>query len=299
MRTPSSLRFLLLTIVFLLSTSCVPHNQHGAPAVAAPTIRPSPIAYQHIVRRDPNFSIHVVTIDLTDPRVKVAVAAAGEDPDGDGPWLTTLLPTSEIAEREQFDVAVNGDFFLAKSTRDIEGKNTGYVRGKPSKPVGPAVTHGREWARTTTTRPAFAIAERNAPSIITLPTSAPAPVSVLELIGGNPILLQGGQKLADTSLFATARHPRTAVGFNAARTRLVLLVVDGRQPNLSIGMTLSELADEMRSAGCNEALNLDGGGSTTLVLRNPATGQERIINSPSDTHERSVVDILGIKVSGE
>src|SRR6185437_15791125 len=55
---------------------------------------PEPIQYQHIVRHDPNFSIHVVKVNLKNPRVSVHVARGGADPDGDGPWLTTLQPTS-------------------------------------------------------------------------------------------------------------------------------------------------------------------------------------------------------------
>src|SRR3569833_1204362 len=73
----------------------------------------APILFQHIVRRDPNYSIHVVKINLKDPHVSVHVARGGADPDGDGPWLATLLPTSEIAEREHYSVAINGDFFEA------------------------------------------------------------------------------------------------------------------------------------------------------------------------------------------
>jgi exopolysaccharide biosynthesis protein len=77
---------------------------------------------------------------------------------------------------------------------------------------------------------------------------------------------------------------------------LTLLVVDGRQPRLSVGMRLSELAAEMSRLGCDSALNLDGGGSTTLVYRNSRTHKIQVVNSPSDSRERAVADILGVTV---
>src|ERR1700712_4359391 len=88
---------------------------------SAQTNTSTPVIYEHIVRHDPNYSIHVMKIDLKDSRVSVHVSRGGPDPDGDGPWLTTLMPTSEIAEREKYDLAINGDFFEAEATKDIEG----------------------------------------------------------------------------------------------------------------------------------------------------------------------------------
>ena len=69
------------------------------------------------------------------------------------------------------------------------------------------------------------------------------------------------------------RHPRTVIGFN--ETELFLVVVDGRQPSLSRGMHYGELADLMDRLGCTNALNLDGGGSSTMWL------DGAVVNSPS------------------
>ncbi len=110
------------------------------------------------------------------------------------------------------------------------------------------------------------------------------------IVGGVPVLIQSGEIVVDFSPerarpgFAEDRHPRTAVGFLPG-TSWVFVVVDGRQPDLSLGMTLPELAAFMKALGCHSALNLDGGGSTTMVLRG------RIVNSPSDAQgERPVSD---------
>ena len=80
------------------------------------------------------------------------------------------------------------------------------------------------------------------------------------------------------------KHPRTALGWNDRYFYLV--AVDGRQKHLSIGMTLNELAQYMISLGCREAMNLDGGGSSTLWLL------DGVVNSPSDEEERSVANAL-------
>jgi len=88
--------------------------------------------------------------------------------------------------------------------------------------------------------------------------------------------------------FAADKHPRTAVGLRPNGT-WVFVVVDGRQPTLSVGMSLRELSTLLLSLDCVDALNLDGGGSSTLYY------QGSIANSPSDTtKERSVSDAIVI-----
>ena len=96
--------------------------------------------------------------------------------------------------------------------------------------------------------------------------------------------------------FAAARHPRTAVGIGRNGQRLLLVVVDGRQKPYSDGMTLPELAEVMRGLGARDAINLDGGGSTTMVYAEPGTANPlRIANRPSDpAGERPVGDALAI-----
>lgn len=85
------------------------------------------------------------------------------------------------------------------------------------------------------------------------------------------------------------KNPRTAIGYDKSRTKLFIAAIDGRQPGYSMGMTLKELAEFMQYAGCYEALNLDGGGSTTMTLR------DSLVNKPSDrTGERAVFNSLMI-----
>jgi exopolysaccharide biosynthesis protein len=228
--------------------------------------------------------------------VSIHVSRGGPDPDGDGPWLTTLLPTSEVAEREKYSVAINGDFFEAQATKDIEGRNTGYIRGKPAAPVGVAMTDGVLWHRAASARPYLEITASKVARIVAGKPSEPVDVAAREIVGGGQILVRDGQAVVFTNRFALVRNPRTAVGIDASGTQLTFLVVDGRQPWLSIGMSLGELSQEMVRLGCAAAINLDGGGSSTMVCRDPVTNKPAVVNSPSDTRERAVADVLGVSL---
>ena len=127
-----------------------------------------------------------------------------------------------------------------------------------------------------------------------LPGDAPPSL----VIGGWPRILRNGIDItADApslegtlSRNAELRHPRTAVGFSRDSSTLYLFAVDGRSEN-SGGMTLTELATMMRTLGAWDALNFDGGGSTTMVIGGVVT------NKPSDpTGEREVGNALMVVV---
>jgi hypothetical protein len=107
---------------------------------------------------------------------------------------------------------------------------------------------------------------------------------VTTAIGGGPALLAGGKPTAMRANKSRERHPRSAIGWNT--DHFFLVVVDGRQPGLSVGMTLPELAGRMLALGCSEAMNLDGGGSAELIL------DGRILNSPCYGHERATATSL-------
>jgi hypothetical protein len=116
------------------------------------------------------------------------------------------------------------------------------------------------------------------------------------IVGGWPRILERGRNVASEapvvegtiSRNAEARHPRTSVGFSRDSSTLFLLAVDGRSAK-SAGLTLVELANVMRSLGAWNAMNLDGGGSTTMVVGGT------IVNTPSDAAgEREVGSALAI-----
>ncbi len=113
------------------------------------------------------------------------------------------------------------------------------------------------------------------------------PCRYSDVLGAGPALVENGRNVAPEN----PRHPRTAVGVRADG-KLLFVTLDGRQKH-SVGMTLRELADEMIALGAHTAINLDGGGSTTMWVRG------RIRNSPSDGTERPVSDaVLIYSVAG-
>ncbi|MBU1098233.1 MAG: phosphodiester glycosidase family protein [Bacteroidetes bacterium] len=110
-----------------------------------------------------------------------------------------------------------------------------------------------------------------------------APSEIFTLIGGLPMLFREEQ-LPESYYGAEGmtikrfldKNPRTAIGYDKEKTKLFIAVIDGRQPNYSMGMSLVELAEFMHAMGCYDALNFDGGGSTTMTI------MDELINSPSD-----------------
>ena len=87
--------------------------------------------------------------------------------------------------------------------------------------------------------------------------------------------------------FSSEKHPRTAVGYTHDRRFLIMMVVDGRRPDYSRGVDLIELAELMLSFECYDAVNMDGGGSSTMVINN------EVVNQPSDfTGPRPVANCL-------
>jgi hypothetical protein len=131
--------------------------------------------------------------------------------------------------------------------------------------------------------------------LATLPRS-PFGGSMSLIVGGWPRIVRDGENVAldaatvegTISRNAEARHPRTAIGFSRDSTTLMLVVVDGRSER-SVGVTLVELAALMRRLGAWQAMNFDGGGSTTMVVGGV------VVNTPSDqTGEREVGSALAV-----
>lgn len=111
---------------------------------------------------------------------------------------------------------------------------------------------------------------------------------VVHAVGGGHWLVRDGIAAATIQPgFSDVTHPRTAIGLTA-KGELIFATVDGRQPGYSIGVTLPELAELMLSRGAVAAINLDGGGSTTMTVRLPGTDGVTQVNRGSDGFEREV-----------
>jgi exopolysaccharide biosynthesis protein len=122
--------------------------------------------------------------------------------------------------------------------------------------------------------------------------SLPSLFNAKTAISGGPLLVWNGspQKIraapdAPYELSSMReRHPRTAFGWNDRS--FFLVQVDGRQKDFSLGMTLGELSDYLVKLGCTEAMNLDGGGSSSLWF------DGKVRNNPCDGYERNIANSL-------
>lgn len=115
-------------------------------------------------------------------------------------------------------------------------------------------------------------------------------------IGGGPLLVQNGQIVEDPDPPAPRErdHPNPVVALGVARDgrTITLVEADGRQPDLSIGLTRPQLAAYMLRLGVSQAMAFDSGGSATLVVRLPGQTFPAVVNTPSDGRERPVANAL-------
>ena len=252
------------------------------------------ITYQQETLKDPPMQLFIAEVNLTKPNVKVHVSRGGPDPDGPGEWETTLMEPTRVASREGFDLVVNGDFFKARNVEETDTFKPHYRADMWAAVVGPAVTDSRVWSTSKERTPCLVVRKDGRVIIEMIDTPS---ADAEEVIAGNILLVEKGKPISHEN--NKARFPRTVVGLNKKNTRLVIMVVDGRKPGVSIGMTLEELARKLVRLGCYAAFNLDGGGSSIMALRDPAAGKYRILNTPSTGRERAVANVLGVTVENE
>ena len=125
----------------------------------------------------------------------------------------------------------------------------------------------------------------------------PGITRIKEMIGGFPKIIYNGADYVDQGYqeeggpsHTYERHPRTAIGFSQDSSKVYFVAVDGRSA-ASVGMTLHELADFMQRIGIYQAINLDGGGSTTFFVR------DSVLNVTSDGVERTVSNAIAVFTS--
>ncbi len=126
-------------------------------------------------------------------------------------------------------------------------------------------------------------------------TGLPAGIGTRDVrhaVAGNVFLIVAGQPQQGGGAFWTTRNPRSAVGVAADGWRALFVVADGRSL-FSAGMDLATLRDYLAHLGAHEAVNLDGGGSTALVVADDG-GEPRVLNRPSDGRERLIPTALGV-----
>jgi hypothetical protein len=230
--------------------------------------------------------IHVVTVDLTAPGIGFLVTP-GQPVVG---HELSARTTSEFLQEFGLQIAINGDFFGPWHYTD----QTDYYphSGDPVDAYGLAASAGI----------IYSTGEEH-PNEVTLYLSSDnrasfdAPTGpVYNAISGGPLLVEEGHALQDIRP-NDSLNPRTAIGLSADGRTLLLIVVDGRLAGVSLGVTLDDLGQIAAQYGAYTAMNLDGGGSSALII-DDGNGAAIQLNTPIHAFvpgtERPVANHLGV-----
>ncbi|KNF09683.1 exopolysaccharide biosynthesis protein [Gottschalkia purinilytica] len=111
-------------------------------------------------------------------------------------------------------------------------------------------------------------------------------------VGGGSLLVKDGVR-AKFDINIKGNHPRTAIGMSKDKKQLIMLTIDGRDKTFQ-GVSQDVLADMMIAFGAHDAINFDGGGSTTMAVKTRENNLPVLVNNPSDGSERKVINGVGI-----
>jgi hypothetical protein len=284
----------LASILFIIGVPLVAYrfwfSHRPVPASSEQSLF-SGVTYIRDVRQQPTaMIIHIVRIDLDDPNIHFLVTP-GELSDDKQLRART---TSQFLKEFHLQVAINGDYFTPWHSTSIFDYYP-HV-GDFVVTSGFASSQGKVYSRGSEGHPTLYISKNNEVSF-----TKPA-AGIYNAISGNVVFVNEGESTIDnlTDPYHTDRHPRTAVGLTQDGKTLLLMLVDGRQPNYSEGASMKELSSIAIQYGAYTAINLDGGGSTTLAMEN-FSGLPLVLNSPIDNYipgrERPVANHLGVYAS--
>ncbi|HQX02061.1 MAG TPA: phosphodiester glycosidase family protein, partial [Anaerolineales bacterium] len=228
---------------------------------------------------------HVAVIDLRTPKFEFLVT-----PTSDPAGIICTRTTSKFLDDFKMHFAVNGDGFnyLPASYVPATYCPNG---GDPVKTQGFAASRGKIYSPLKTAQPEVYISSRNQMSMNT------PPGTIFNAVSGDRMVVEKGAMVKN--LAAATPNPRTAYGLNQNGRWLTIMVIDGRQPGYSEGVTFPELANILISYGIYTGANMDGGGSSTMVIKG-ADGKPRVLNSPIDMNvpgrQRAVANHLGLYI---
>jgi hypothetical protein len=267
--------------------------QRPAPVPLSVNLAPGAIYERRILTTPRPNVVHIVKIDLTYPQLKLLVTPG--TPGADGNELNALT-TREFLQRYNQDLAVNASFFYP--FREAAPWNYYPRSGDRTNAVGYAASGGQVYSSgAVPTWPVICFDAQNQAQILAQPN---CPSGTVNGLSGNELILQNGEPLSNASPKDKA-YPRTIVATDNSGKTLWLIVIDGKQPWYSEGMTIAQTVPLLQQLGVSQALNLDGGGSVSLVQA--VQGQARLLNAPIQNKipmtERPIANHLGLSWSGQ
>jgi hypothetical protein len=249
------------------------------------------VTYSRLLRSTPRpLVIHQVKIDFNIAQMQPFVTPGDLQADG---MEISARTTSEFVREFGVQLAVNGSFFYpfeVKSPWQVYPESGDRVRIS-----GQAIAHGSEYSPVNGGWPVLCFLSSGRAVI---PGSDACPPDTQQGLAGGTILIWEGKEVPlNSGTFYDDPYPRTAIGLDASGMQVFILVVDGRQRFYSEGISLPELQALFVELGVDRALNLDGGGSTTLVVADPNL---RVLNAPIHTRiplrQRPVGNHLGFGI---
>lgn len=219
--------------------------------------------------------VNGLRIDLSNPNIRfLSTPSNGAEPEE-----TSAQTTSQFLDEFNLQVAINANFFAPCCNPASEPKDVIGLALSRSQIVSPA--DGAVFGGTGEVPESLLISQVNEVEIFTA-NSLTDLSEILTAVSGSPRLLEDGQIVVSVNPpndFANL-NPRTAVGLSLNEQYLILMTIDGRQPGISEGATLYQTAQWLLRFGAFQGLNLDGGGSTTMV-REGQLGNPQLLNIPS------------------
>ncbi len=238
-------------------------------------------------RSDPRpLRIHYLKVALNNPKLEV-ITLPGEDPDGLGPAESRLTKPTDLLKKFHALAAVNANAFAGLNEDKAAAPD--WYEGRPVDIMGIVASEKKIISPIEKNRTSFWVDSLGKPHIGDLTSSDTVKEAVADWF--SPLLIDS--KIIPNSE-DKALHPRTALGFDDTGSWLLLVVVDGRQRGFSEGVTLYELAQIFQSQGCRQSINLDGGGSSIMLIQEPGK-DVRTFNSPSGKEHRPVPVMLGVR----
>jgi exopolysaccharide biosynthesis protein len=227
--------------------------------------------------------VAIVEIDLKTRGLSIAVS--GGSPSDTSEYRSKT--TSTFLRESGSIVAINGGYFSPVVTAEGLGQDAVGFAKSNGRVVSPASTPE-------TARAAKAVVCFDRKQVQILAALA-CPERFANGLAAGPLLVQDGTMKVDPK--NATRHPRSILGVNAAGDRLWLVTIDGRQKGYSEGASFAESALILQALGAANAINLDGGGSTALVFRDPVRGPQ-VLNRPIQSGipgtERPVATHIGV-----
>lgn len=233
-----------------------------------------------------NIVVHVLLIDTKTGGMQFLVT-----PPSHSSGLLCSRKTSQFIKDFGMKIAINGDGFDFLDPTEYPPQTYCASGGEPVKVFSYAASRGTAYAAKLPDRPVLYLSQTNAAQFDT-PSG-----NLYNAISGDRYLVFKGS--VPTNLESQSIEPRTAIGLSQNGRTLILAVVDGRQPGFSEGVNFPEMGNIMKAHGAYNAINMDGGGSSTLAIMG-ILGVPHVLNSPIEGgtagNEAAVANHLGIRV---